>query len=158
MGKVSTTQSIWRSGGGDATRQSYCGSGVMGAQFYVPATNAAGDNVQASATNTAPVILPAGSVLLSVVTVGDGGAAETFDMGYNLVDGSGFDVNGFVATGLADASDTIQAGSATAGVSMGQVNNSGVNGYLTAGGVLTAGFSGWVTYFVQDPLAGQQNV
>ena len=154
---VSTTQAIWRSGGGDQTRQAYCGSGVMGAQFYVPATNAAGDNVQASATNTAPVILPAGTVILSVVTTGDGGAAETFDMGYNFVDGSGFDVNAFVATGLADALTTIQPGSATAGTSMG-IANTGINGYLTAGGVLTAGFSGWVTYFVQDPLAGQQNV
>ena len=90
MGKVSTTQSIWRSGGGDATRQAYCGSGVMGAQFYVPATNAAGDNVQASATNTSPVILPAGSVLLSIVTVGDGGAAEVAEEKTTFVKAAGF--------------------------------------------------------------------
>jgi hypothetical protein len=32
---VSTTQSIWRSGGGDNTRQAYCGTGVMAAGFYV---------------------------------------------------------------------------------------------------------------------------
>ena len=32
---VSTTQSIWRSGGGDQTRTAYCGSGVMVAEWYV---------------------------------------------------------------------------------------------------------------------------
>ena len=64
---VSTTQSIWRSGGGDQTRTAYCGTGQMVAQFYiadVKATNAT--NVQATATNTAPVILPANAVVTSI--------------------------------------------------------------------------------------------
>jgi hypothetical protein len=47
---LSTTQSIWRSGGGDQTRTAYCGSGVMAAQFYIadasPAT--AGTQVKVS--------------------------------------------------------------------------------------------------------------
>jgi len=30
--------------------------------------------------------------------------------------------------------------------------------YVTGGGTLTAGISGFITYFVLDPLAGQQNV
>ena len=154
---VSTTQSIWRSGGGDATRQAYCGSGVMAAQFYIPDTNAAGDNVQVSATSTAPVILPAGAVILSVIGLGDGGAAETFDMGYNFVDGSGSSNDAFVNNGVADAATTIVPGGLTAGTSLG-VANTGVNGYLTAGGTLTAAITGWITYFVADPLAGQQNV
>lgn len=154
---ISTTQAIWRSGGGDQTRQSYCGSGIMAAQFFIPDTNAAGDNVQVSATNDAPVILPANTVILSVIGLGDGAAAETFDMGYNFVDGSGSSNDAFVNNGVADAKTTIVPGGATAGTSLG-VANSGGNGYLTAGGTLTAGVTGWLTYFVQDPLAGQQNV
>ena len=37
---VSTTQSIWRSGGGDQTRTAYCGTGLMVAQFYIDPTAA----------------------------------------------------------------------------------------------------------------------
>ena len=150
MGKVSTTQSVWRSGGGDSTRQAYCGSGIMGAQFYVPAANAAGDNVQVSATNTASLVLPAGAVVLSVVCMGDSGAAETFDMGYGVTN------DAFVAAGAADAADTIGVGAATAGTGQGVAL--AANSAVTAGGTLTAAITGWITYFVQDPLAGQQNV
>jgi len=39
---VSTTQSIWRSGGGDQTRTAYCGTGLMVAQFYISGASAAG--------------------------------------------------------------------------------------------------------------------
>ena len=64
---LSTTQSIWRSGGGDQTRTAYCGSGVMAASFYIadasPAT--AGTNVTVS-NGGAALILPAGAVVLSV--------------------------------------------------------------------------------------------
>ena len=147
---LSTTQSIWRSGGGDQSRAAYCGSGMMAAQFYVPDTNAAGDDVQASATITAPVVLPAGAVVLSVVVAGDGGAAETFDMGFGLTN------DAFVNGGAADAADTIGVGAATAGTSQGVALTA--NSAVTAGGTLTAAITGWITYFVQDPLAGQQNV
>ena len=155
---ISTTQSIWRSGGGDQTRQAYCGSGVMAAQFYVPAANAAGDNAVVSSVANAPaVILPAGAVILSIVTQGDGTAAETFDAGYSYVDGSGSDTNSFLDTAVADAVKTILPGVATAGVDLG-FENTGGNAYFTAGGTLTAGITGYLTYFVVDPLAGQQNV
>ena len=154
---LSTTQSIWRSGGGDNTRTAYCGSGMMAAQFYVPAANASGDNVQASSTNTSPVILPANAIVTGVIVTGDGGAAETFDLGYAQYDGTGTpDANGYVAAGAADAADTIQIGAATAGVGQGVPVNE--LAYVTGGGTLTAGISGFITYFVLDPLAGQQNV
>ena len=45
---VSTTQSIWRSGGGDQTRTAYCGSGVMAAQYYISGASAAGTSVKVS--------------------------------------------------------------------------------------------------------------
>ena len=36
---LSTTQSIWRSGGGDNTRTAYCGTGLMVAEFYIDPTD-----------------------------------------------------------------------------------------------------------------------
>ena len=76
---VSTTQSIWRSGGGDQSRAAYCGSGVMAATFYIPAAGTAG-NVQASATNTARVVLPAGAVPLNII-INDTGTGQ-IDLGF----------------------------------------------------------------------------
>ena len=56
---VSTTQSIWRSGGGDQTRTAYCGSGLMVAQFYIADITAANTTkVVVSSTNSSNVILP----------------------------------------------------------------------------------------------------
>jgi hypothetical protein len=154
---LSTTQSIWRSGGGDNTRTAVCGTGIMAAQFFIPDTNTASDNVQASSTNTSPIVLPANAIVTGVIVTGDGGAAETFDLGYAQYDGTGTpDPNGYVATGAADAADTIAIGAATAGAGQGVPVNELV--YVTGGGTLTAGISGFITYFVLDPLAGQQNV
>ena len=97
---LSTTQSIWRSGGGDTTRTAYCGSGVMAAQFYIadasPAT--AGTNVAVSSVAGAPaLILPAGAVILSV-SINDGGTG-TFDLGATGYT-SGTADNNFFASGL----------------------------------------------------------
>ena len=101
---VSTTQSIWRSGGGDNTRTAVCGTGIMAASFFIPAANTASDNVQASATNTRPVILPANAIVTGVIVSGDGAALETFDLGYTQYDGTGTpDPNGYVAAGAAAA-------------------------------------------------------
>ena len=80
---LSTTQSIWRSGGGDQTRTAYCGSGVMAASFYIadasPAT--AGTNVAVSSASGAPaLILPAGAVVISVSITTETGSG-TFDLG-----------------------------------------------------------------------------
>ena len=63
---VSTTQSIWRSGGGDQTRTAYCGSGVMAASFYISGADAAGTAVSVSSTNSADVVLPAGAVIFEI--------------------------------------------------------------------------------------------
>jgi len=52
---VSTTQSIWRSGGGDQTRQAYCGSGVMAATSTLAMRIV--DVVSASATDAYPDII-----------------------------------------------------------------------------------------------------
>ena len=155
---LSTTQAIWRSGGGDNSRTAYCGSGIMAAQFYIPAANAAGANVKVSSASGANnLILPANAVVLSVVCSGNGTALKTFDMGYAALDGSPA-VNDAYASGVAaDAASTTQPGTTEAGTGLGVAVNEMV--YVTAGGTtLTTPITGFITYFVQDPLAGQQNV
>ena len=63
---LSTTQSVWRSGGGDQTRTAYCGSMVMQAQFYVANVAATSTKVQVSSTDTRNVILPPNAVVTEI--------------------------------------------------------------------------------------------
>ena len=85
---VSTTQSIWRSGGGDQTRTAYCGTGLMVAQFYIADITAANTTkVVVSSTNSSNVILPVNAVITSInitATTSSGGTAPTIDMGFTL--------------------------------------------------------------------------
>ena len=76
---LSTTQSIWRSGGGDQTRTAYCGSGVMAAQFYFSPVAVNTTRVQVSSTDTTPVILPAGAIITAIQfdATGTGGTTPT---------------------------------------------------------------------------------
>jgi hypothetical protein len=131
---LSTTQSIWRSGGGDQTRTAYCGSGVMAAQFYIADASAAG-NVKVSSVSGAPnLILPAGAVVLSVV-INDAGAGS-IDIG----------TTGVTSGTAAPAAITLAASTEMAFVT----SRDDTSGSGTVGG--------FITYFVVDPLAGQQNV
>jgi pyruvate/2-oxoacid:ferredoxin oxidoreductase alpha subunit len=59
---ISTTQSIWRSGGGDQTRTAYCGSGLMAAQFYISGASAAGTSAKISSATGAPTITTTATV------------------------------------------------------------------------------------------------
>lgn len=154
---LSTTQSIWRSGGGDTTRTAYCGSGVMAAGFYIPDTNSSNtDQVQASSTNTASVILPANAVVLNIEVIGGAGGGETVDMGFEPLNGNAAAPTAYLNGTAADANDTVMLGSATSGTYVGFANPD--MSYITGGGTLTGAVEGWITYFVVDPLAGQQNV
>ena len=151
---LSTTQSIWRSGGGDQTRTAYCGSGVMAASFYIadasPAT--AGTNVTVSSAAGAPaLILPAGAVVLSV-SITDGGTG-TFDLGttgYNSGTASGASI----ASGLSAAVGTTSVGSVVTGTPTTELAYVTVTDNTSGAGTV----GGYITYFVVDPLLGQQNV
>ena len=161
---VSTTQSIWRSGGGDQTRTAYCGSGVMAATFYVAnAAAASTTKVVVSSTNNANVILPAGAVVLDVAVVSANAAAtKTFDMGFTLQSSGTTNAAGLINEGNANVASNTTVGSAT-NVGIGSVLSSSQMVYITAGaGANTPGngtvLSGIITYYVQDPLGGQQNV
>lgn len=163
---VSTTQSIWRSGGGDQTRTAYCGSGVMAAQFYIPAAQANTVTAKVSSAANAPaLILPAGAIVMSVtVTTASAATGKTFDMGYAALDGSPSAVAGLINEGAADGISTTFVGSANAaaGAAMGVVMSATEMVYITGGAGATPASSGAVAgtilYYVADPLFGQQSV
>jgi len=149
---LSTTQSIWRSGGGDTTRTAYCGSGVMAAQFYiVDASTATVANVKISDVAGAPnLILPAGAVVLSVVLNNVGtGSIDLGTTGYT----SGTSTPAAIANNLSVAS----LGTVTSGLTNTAISElSYVTSRIDTSGAGTVG--GFITYFVADPLVGQQNV
>jgi len=151
---LSTTQSLWRSGGGDQTRTAYCGSGLMAAQFYIadasPAT--AGTNVTISSASTQPLILPAGAVIVSI-SVNDAGAG-TCDIGATGYT-SGTADNNFFATALdVSAVGTTSIGSVVTGAALTEMSYVTVTDNTSASGTV----AGIITYFVTDPYIGQQNV
>lgn len=149
---VSTTQSIWRSGGGDQTRTSYCGSGVMAAGFYIAnAAVASSTNVAVDSTLlTTYVILPAGAVVTSLL-INDAGTGS-IDLGTTSVVSG----NATVAS-IANNITVSAAGVITSGLTLAPISELS---YLTVkidtSGAGTVG--GYLTYFVADPLFGQQNV
>ena len=149
---LSTTQSIWRSGGGDQTRTAYCGSGVMAAQFYIAdASVATATNVKVSSASNAPaLILPAGAVVLSVA-INDAGAGSV-DLGTR-----GYNSGTVTGAAIANNLDVSALGTVTAGLTLTATSElSYVTVTIDTLGAGTVG--GFITYFVADPLVGQQNV
>ena len=149
---LSTTQSIWRSGGGDQTRTAYCGSGQMVAQFYI-ADGSASANVKVSSVSGAPdLILPAGAVVLSVVITNTGtGTIDLGTTGYT----SGTAAPAAIANGLTTSSvATVSVGSVVTGTALTEMSYVTTTDNTGGGGTI----GGYISYFVVDPLAGQQNV
>jgi hypothetical protein len=164
---LSTTQSIWRSGGGDQTRTAYCGSGVMAAQFYINPAAADSTTVKIASGSTVPVVLPAGAVIVEIQAnaAGTGGSTPTFDMGWiGYTDTSASDPNGLLSAADADAGKQVfNFASATAGDDLGLTMSTTqmvtLTGGATTGDAATGGaITGTILYFVTDPLVGQQNV
>ena len=151
---LSTTQSIWRSGGGDQTRTAYCGSGVMVAQFYIDNPANSGNVKVSAAAGAADLILPAGAVVLSV-SINNAGSAGAIDMGTTGYT-SGTATPEAIANNLSiSAVGTTSVGSVVTGTASTELAyvTSRDNGSTAAGTV-----GGYNTYFVIDPLTGQQNV
>ena len=164
---ISTTQSIWRSGGGDQTRTAYCGSGLMAAQFYIDGSTAAGTSVKVSSASGAPaVVLPAGAIITEIQAncAATGGTTPTFDMGFTIYGTSTASNTALVNAAVATTGKlVINQASATAGSSMGASMNTTnmvtITGGGTSGDAPTGGsITGTILYFVADPLLGQQNV
>jgi hypothetical protein len=164
---LSTTQSIWRSGGGDQTRTAYCGSGVMAAQFYIDPAAADSTTVKIASGSTVPVVLPAGAVIVEIQAnaAGTGGTTPTFDMGWiGYTNTAVSDPNGLLSAADADAGKQVfNFASATAGddlgVAMSTTQMVTLTGGATTGDAATGGaITGTILYYVTDPLVGQQNV
>ena len=163
---VSTTQAIWRSGGGDQSRTAYCGTGLMVAQFYFDPTAAAGNKVQVSSTNTAKVILPAGAVIVQINAnaAATGGTDPTFDMGYTLYTSGTATNAGLLNEADADVGKQVftWATATVPGASLGAVMSATEMVYITgnvgASAATGGAVSGQILYYVTDPYLGQQNV
>ena len=158
---LSTTQSIWRSGGGDQTRTAYCGSGVMAAQFYIADVSvASATNVKVSSTSGAPnLILPAGAVITDVIFTVDNASGQV-DMGFTLYS-TGTSTPAGILDDASDVRAVYSVGTTGSGTSMGLVMSSSELVYITAragGSAGTGTMTGTIIYYVADPLVGQQNV
>ena len=155
---ISTTQSIWRSGGGDTTRQAYCGSGLMAATFF-DANVAVTSNAVVASGQIDTLILPANAVVTSVV-ITTPITSGTINVGFTTITGGISNASYYVAALAATSAKTITPGATGAGGGIGTVANATVNTVLTIesanSGVGTVG--GFVTYYVADYLFGQQNV
>ena len=152
---TSTTQSIWRSGGGDTTKTAYAGSMLMVADFYFVPTAAANTLIQKASDNTAPVILPAGAVIVDIDAnaAGTGGSSPTFDMGHQLFTAGTNFAASLINEGDADAGKQVfNWASATAGASMGAVMSATEMVYITGSvgaSAATGGtVSGQIIYYV----------
>jgi hypothetical protein len=147
---ISTTQAIWRSAGGDQTRTAYCGSGVMAAQFYIADASVATPTKVLNKVSGQDLILPAGAVVLSVA-INDAGAGS---VDLNTL---GYTSGTATAAAIADDLDVSAAGVITAGLTLTAITElSYVTVTIDTLGAGTVG--GFITYFVADPLVGQQNV
>ena len=148
---LSTTQSIWRSGGGDNTRTAYCGSGVMAAQFYIADASVATSTKVLNKASGQNLILPAGAVVLSV-SINDAGTGHV-DLG-TLGYTSATDTPAAIAANLVVTAGTTDVGAVVTGTASTELAY--VTAIINADGAGTVG--GYLTYFVVDPLVGQQNV
>lgn len=164
---VSTTQSIWRSGGGDNTRTAYCGTGLMVAEFYFDPTAAAGNKAKVSSASGAPnLVLPAGAVVVQINAnaAATGGTAPTFDMGYTLYTSGTATNAGLLNEADADAGKQVftWATATVPGAGLGAVMSATEMVYITGNvgdSAATGGaVSGQILYYVTDPFIGQQNV
>ena len=155
---ISTTQSIWRSGGGDTTRQAYCGSGLMAATFFDANVSVTSNAVVASG-QTAEVILPANAVVTSVV-ITTPISSGSINIGYTTITGGVSDPAFYANTTAATSNRVIVVGGVGNGAGLGTVANATVNTVLTVSSSSSGAGSvgGFVTYFVADYLFGQQNV
>ncbi len=157
---VSTTQSIWRSGGGDQTRTSYCGTPLMTAQWYVTDIATQTGNVKNQANGQA-VILPAGAVITAVTTQVASTTAGTLDFGFTLYTTGTATPAGLVNEQPTTRTSTTLATATLPGASLSVPMSTSELVYLTAVTGASAGTgpcSGTVTYYVTDPLVGAQNV
>lgn len=160
---LSTTQSIWRSGGGDQTRVANCGSMDMVVPFYIANVAATANVVNVSGGSA--LILPANAVVIAVnvTAVGTGavdlgftpligvGNGQTPTLGTNVP--QAYLANASVATRVA-----VNIGGTGGGASLGNVSNATNLVVVTskANGVASGTVTGSIRYYIYDTAV--QNV
>jgi len=168
---ISTTQSIWRSGGGDQTRTALCGTAGMYLPFYI-ANSSATANIVNSASNSQALTLPAGAVVVGIsVTNTTTGGNSAINIGYTplVTVGPGQPTTlgtnvpaAFVNNGNVATRGVFNIASSAAGSSMANVANATNLVVLTAAagapGATGVAISGSIHYYVADPINGVQNV
>jgi hypothetical protein len=156
---VSTTQSIWRSGGGDQTRTAYCGSGMMVAMGYVADASVATPadilvTDPAVLPNPPALILPQYAIITAISVVGINGTAGAVDIGATLLS-TGVNTPDYIMSNL----DITAASTVTLGAS--GVNYAAIPSLakLTAvdSGSGAGSFTVIIQYYVADVLFGQQS-
>ena len=168
---ISTTQSIWRSGGGDQTRTAVCGSMHMAAPFYIANTAATSNVVVSSASGAPALILPAGAVVTDVIVTTAPGGNCAANIGYTplISVGPGQTTtlgtnvpNGLLSGANVAARATISVGSTGQGTQLGNVANATNLIVVTAAqgsaGANAGAVTGIIQYYVADATYGQQNV
>lgn len=154
---ISTTQSVWRSGGGDTTKTAYAGSMMMVADFTFNPTQTSGNAL--TGVGGFPIVLPIGAVVIFVATNGGatGGTSPTIDMGFTLYQTGTASPQALVNETPADSKQFVNWSSATAGASLGAVMSATEMVYLTGRAGASAATGGTITgrieYYV--PTNGQ---
>jgi hypothetical protein len=164
---LATTSALWRSTGGDTTRTAGAGSMKMTLPFYIANVAATGNVAVSTTFANSAVILPANSVVTSIIinTTGTG----NIDMGFTPLSGVGpgqtttlgtpVPTGYFIAKSTAARSGTSTAGTG-AGANIGAVSNATNLVVITsaANGSASGSCSGWIEYFVADATGGEENV
>jgi len=160
---LATTQSIWRSGGGDQTRVANCGSMDMIVPFYIANVAATANVVNVSGGSA--LVLPANAVVIAVNVTATGTGAV--DLGFTPLIGVGngqtptlgtnvpqaYLANASVATRVA-----VNIGATGGGASLGNVSNATNLVVVTskANGVASGTVTGSIRYYIYDTAV--QNV
>ena len=164
---TATTSSIWRSTGGDQTRTAAAGSMMMSQPFYIANIANTGNAAVSSASGAPAVILPAGAVVTDVTI--STAATGSIDLGFTPLVGVGPGQTttlgtkvpqGFLANATTTARITIPTGATGGGASLGNVANATNLAVVvsTANTGSTGAVAGILTYFVADPLFGEEAV
>jgi len=160
---LSTTQSIWRSGGGDQTRVANCGSMDMVVPFYIANVAATANVVNVSGGSA--LVLPANAVVIAVNVTATGTGAV--DLGFTPLIGVGNGQTPTLGTNvpqayLANASVAtrvvVNIGGTGGGASLGNVSNATNLVVVTskANGVASGTVTGSIRYYIYDTAV--QNV
>ena len=151
----STTTAVWRSGGGDTTKNAYAGSMAMYANFYLNPIAAVNTAITRSVTDLRTVVLPIGAVIteVQVNAAATGGASPTFDMGFTTYGTGTVNPQTLINEGVANAGKSVfnwttGTSAASFGAVMSAVEMVTITGHVGASAATGGAVTGRITYYV----------